>query len=222
MPEGTTARGRPGIYQAYRFGPERQRVQVIVLDTKYFRDPLKRSEREPGASGSLGKYVPHTDGKAQMLGEAQWQWLEAQLGLPADVRVVASSTQIIANEKGMDEWGLFPHERERLVTLIRNTGAAGVIFLSGNVHFAELSRNDEGPYPLYDLTSSGLTHVEGKYAAAPNRYRVAGPYAGPNFGLIDIDWDTVPHPEIKPQIIDAAGVRVFSRTLATSRLQIRE
>lgn len=221
VPQSAAVRTHPGVYQAYRFGPEGQRVQIILLDTKYFRDPLKRSEREPGASGSLGKYAPHTEGKAQMLGEAQWQWLETQLRLPAEVRLIASSTQIIANEKGMDEWGLFPHERERLLALIRNTGANGVILLSGNVHYAELSRSNEGPYPLYDFTSSGLTHVEAKYAAAPNRHRLAGPYAGLSFGLLDIDWDSTAHPEVRLRIISAAGMAVLSRTVSVNRLRFQ-
>lgn len=38
---------------------------------------------------------------------------------------------------------------------------SGVIFLSGDVHFCEISRFDCGPvgYPIYDLTSSGLTQA---------------------------------------------------------------
>ena len=41
-----------------------------------------------------------------------------------------------------------------------------MILLSGNVHFAEISWTDEGPYPLYDFTSSGLTHVYEEYPKA--------------------------------------------------------
>ena len=73
--------------------------------------------------------------------------------------------------------------------LIESTGAEGFILLSGNVHFAEISMTDEGPYPLYDFTSSGLTHVNEEYPLAPNRYRIAGPFVDLNFGLVEIDWD---------------------------------
>ena len=51
----------------------------------------------------------------------------------------------------------FPHERERLYKLLRDTRAGGVVLLSGDRHLAELSVTDAGlGYPLFDLTSSGL------------------------------------------------------------------
>jgi hypothetical protein len=53
-----------------------------------------------------------------LLGEEQWAWLERQLRQPAEVRFIASSTQIVADQKGMDEWGNYPHERSRLFDLI--------------------------------------------------------------------------------------------------------
>jgi len=95
----------------------------------------------------------------------------------------------VTPESLREEWGNYPHERRRLFELIGATGAEGVILLSGNVHFAEISRTDEGPYLLYDFTSSGLTHVNEEYPKAPNRHRVAGPFVDLNFGLIEIDWD---------------------------------
>jgi alkaline phosphatase D len=164
-------------------------VQIILLDTRTFKSPPRLAERPEGTKGSLDKYAPNDDPEAALLGEAQWSWLEAQLRQPAEIRLIASSGQIVADQKGMDEWGSYPLERRRLFGLIGATGAEGVILLSGNVHYAEISRTDEGPYPLYDFTSSGLTHVNEEYPKAPNRYRVAGPYVDLNFGLVEIDWD---------------------------------
>ena len=79
------------------------------------------------------------------------------------------------------------------------------MLLTGNVHFSELSKTDEGPYPLYDFTSSGLTHVNDEYPQAANDYRVAGPYVDLNFGLVEIDWEASPTPLITLQIIDVEG-----------------
>ena len=188
-PADSERRRRAGIYDARIFGPEGRRVQVILLDTRSFKSPPRLADRPEGSQGSLGKYAPNDDPEATLLGEAQWRWLEGQLRRPAEVRLIASSTQIVADEKGMDDWGNYPHERRRLFELIGATGARGVLLLSGNVHFAEISRTDEGPYPLYDVTSSGLTHVDEEYPKAPNRHRVTGPYADLNFGLVDIDWE---------------------------------
>ncbi len=188
-PADSLRRQRPGIYDAEFFGPEGRRTQVILLDTRTFKSPPRLADRPEGAGGSLGKYAPNDDPEATLLGEPQWKWLEEQLRQPAEIRLIASSGQIVADEKGMDEWGNYPLERQRLFGLIASTGAEGVILLSGNVHFAEISRTDEAPYPLYDFTSSGLTHVNGEYPKAPNRDRVAGPYVDLNFGLLEIDWD---------------------------------
>ena len=74
----------------------------------------------------------------------------------------------------MDEWGCFPSERQRLFDLVQGTKAKGVIFLSGNVHFSEISSIENGKYPLLEFTSSGLTHINLAYAQAGNKHRIAG------------------------------------------------
>jgi alkaline phosphatase D len=90
----------------------------------------------------------------------------------------------------MDEWGCFPYERQRLFDLFGETHANGVILLSGNVNFAEISQVDTNIYPLTEFTSSGLTHVNESYADAGNQYRVAGPMPDLNFGRVEFDWST--------------------------------
>lgn len=168
LPAGSEVRERSGVYQSKVFGEAPYRMQVILLDTRTFHDRQLLAERLEGAGGSLGKYAPNPDSAAKMLGEAQWTWLEQQLQQPAELRFVASSTRIVPDQKGMDEWGNYPLERKRLFDLIARTGAAGVVLLSGNVHILELSQTGEGPYPLYEFTSSGLTHVNEKYSRHKN------------------------------------------------------
>lgn len=199
-PDDSQRRSTPGIYDAKVFGPPGKRVQVILLDTRWFRSPFKadpRSAEQRKAIGKVGKYVPNTDKSASVLGEAQWLWLAEQLQQQAELRLIVSSTQIIPDQKSMDEWGAFPHERQRLFDLIKSYGANGVLLVSGNVHFSELSKIDAGNYPLYDFTASGMTHVNPAYAAAPNRYRVDAPYLGQNVGLIEIFWNKMPEPLIR-------------------------
>ena len=172
-------RKREGVYHAQVFGPEGKRVQIILLDLRYHRSPLisaDGSDRPP--------YVPNTDPAATMLGDEQWQWLEQQLHQPAEVRLLISSIQLVAQDAGAEMWMNFPLEREKLFNLIRDTGAAGVVVLSGDRHFADLSLMDAGlGYPLYDLTSSGLTEGADRWRRLPpNRHRVAGMSWGDNFG----------------------------------------
>lgn len=224
-PEDSHRRKTLGIYDAKIFGPEGKRVQVILLDTRYFKGPFikdKRSKEEKeaaGLGGSLGKYLPNTDPEVTLLGEAQWAWLKAQLEKPAEVRLLVSSTQVIPNEKAMDEWGNHPLERQRLFDLIRKTKANGGIILSGNVHFTEISQLKPFPYPLLEFTSSGLTHTNKAYSETENSYRVAGPYAGLNFGMINIVWEAQPSPLISLQAFNDQGSVVYEHQITLSQLQ---
>jgi len=201
--------------------PEDRRVQVILLDTRFFRGPFKldlRSTQERKAIGKVGKYLPNDDKAVTLLGDTQWRWLEQQLKQPAELRLIVSSTQIVANEKGMDEWGAFPHERQRLFDLIKTTRATGVLLLSGNVHYTELSKSDEGDYPLYDFTASGMTHVNPAYASAPNAYRVAGPFVEHNVGLVEINWEA-PDPVVRLRALGVDGRDGFKYELSLGALK---
>ena len=223
VPESSPRRDHPGVYGAKVFGKPGRRVQVILLDTRYFKDVQEQvknpaSAEEKKAQNVVGWYLPTEDTTTTLLGEAQWKWLEGQLQKEADLRIVASSIQVIPYEKGMESWGNYPHERRRLFNLISKTGANGVLFISGDVHFSELSRTDEGPYPLYDFTSSGMTHAVESWANAVNSYRVGEAYADLNFGLIRIDWKR-DDPLIHLETYGVDGEQVLHHTIPLSALQ---
>src|SRR5690606_21285898 len=100
VPADSPRRQHEGVYGAYRFGPEGKRVQVILLDARYFKSrpkPDLRSEEEKKRLNIIGRYVGDEDPKATVLGEEQWQWLEEQLRQPADVRLLVSSIQVVAD-----------------------------------------------------------------------------------------------------------------------------
>lgn len=222
-PQNTERRNRPGIYDAMTYGPEGRRVQIILLDCRTFKSPYTpdlRSAEEKAAMNIRGQYLPSTDTNATLLGATQWQWLEEQLQEPAELRLIASGTQIVADEKAMEEWGNFPAERRKLFDLIGKTGAEGVILLSGNVHFSEVSRTDEGPYPLTDFTSSGLTHSTPAYAELKNSRRVAGPFTGFNFGEVNIRWEDTEVTIVELNCLDSEGSVQFEHTVQLSALKV--
>lgn len=214
-PEDSPRRSRPGIYDAKMFGPEGRRVQVILLDVRYFRGPLKTGPRRVG-----GPYLPSDDPDVTLLGEDQWAWLEEQLRQPAEVRIIASGIQVVAEDAGQETWSNLPHERRRLFDLIAETGAGGVIILSGDRHWAEISvEKDAAPYPIYDITSSSLNQEHPRGTPTDNRYRaVPQTYHRENFGEIAIDWDQ-PDPRIAVGILDIEGVPRFEKSLRLSDLQ---
>lgn len=207
-PEDSPRWKRSGIYDAKIFGPKGKRIQIILLDTKYNRSSFKKDptpKQERIKAGKVGGYLPDPDPDKTHLGDEQWMWLEAELKKPAEVRLICSSTQVIPNQKGMDEWGNFPYERERLLAMARKAG--NVVTLSGNVHFAEISQLPGTP--LTEFTASGMTHINETYAAAPNRFRIEGPCIDHHFGLVEIDWKNKPSPLITMKAVTTDGTVAF-------------
>jgi alkaline phosphatase D len=185
-PADDPRRGREGVYHAQMFGPPGRRVQVILLDTRSFRSDLKPTDRR----GAVGRerYLPDEDPAKTMLGEAQWAWLAERLREPAELRLVVSSIQVLARGHGWESWSNLPRERRRLLDLVGDTGAAGVVFLSGDRHIGALYEEREGvPYRLVEITSSGLTEsFPGNREPGPNR--LGAVWGETNFGTLDIDW----------------------------------
>lgn len=158
------------------------RLRIIMLDTRYFRDELRRPEKEINGV----RYVPSE--KGTMLGEAQWVWLDSQLdGEDFDFCVIGSSIQLIAEEHGFEKWANLPHERNRILNLLDQKCPGKVIIISGDRHHSEISKvkQDSGTF-LYDVTSSGLNRPGGLIGEL-NVHRI-GPFIGKiNYGLLDID-----------------------------------
>ena len=209
-----------GIYHTVYLGEPGSRVQIIFPDTRTFRDKLLtyngNRDDEEGYNYSLD-YSPYTTPDSTMLGELQWQWLEEQLLQPAELRIIATSTQFSITHNGYEAWANLPHEQQRLIDLIKKTKANGVIFISGDVHYAELSKLlQDGVYPLYDLTSSGITSTWD--FATPNDNRIAGPVMENNFGLISIDWQQ-DDPEIILTIFDKANSPRISHSIKLTELK---
>ncbi len=229
-PANSPRRDRDGVYAAYVFGPRGKRVQVIMPDLRYNRTPilpvdLAGAKYEDWARQKAdadqpvpGPYARNPDPSATMLGERQWQWLEQQLRVPADVRIFASSLQVLADPPGWEAWINYARDHQRLVELLRRTQASGVIFISGDTHYAELSHYDLNvPYPLWDLTSSGLTEVWP--VVPPNANRVGQVLREPNFGWIEIDWSGR-DPRIVLQALDIDGKVRMEQELRRSHLAI--
>lgn len=224
VPATSLLRTSPGVYDCVTFGPEGRRVQLILLDTRSFRSPLKKDTAKPKVT------IPNNDSYATVLGDEQWAWLERRLREPAEIRAVVSSISLIATEHGSEKWANFPKERARFLELLRSTKAKGVVVVSGDRHLAEISSltsTEEVPYPIYDLTTSGLNQpashesapkqgIPGKPVA--NRHRIhEHPYIGSNFGLMRITWDGS-NPTLRLEICGLEGDVVLSHEIPFSQI----
>ena len=207
-----------GIYTSYYFGEGEKSVQLILLDLRWNRT-------EPESLGwfdylislirSRGPYLPTRGADATILGAQQWIWLEQELLKPAGLRIIASSLQVLPESSGWEAWATFPDERKRLFDLIKNTRAENLFFISGDTHWAEFSRvENPGAYPLWELTSSGLT--EEWKMVSPNEHRVSDFFYQANYGFIEIDWQKkLVHLSIK----DVEGKARLSKELTLDELR---
>ena len=230
-PAGSPRRSRDGIYDALLFEGQGRRLQILLPDLRFNRTPIRSldlggkayddwsKELERAGRSVPGPYERNPLPAATMLGEPQWRWLEEQLAQPADLRILASSLQVVADFPGWEAWINYADDHQRLLEAIRRHRANGLFCISGDTHYAELSvlrRN--APYPLWDLTSSGLTEVWP--VTPPNDLRVGSVLREQNFGFIDIDWAAEGGPSVTLQARDArGGVRIEQR-ISTAELRV--
>ena len=184
-PMRSERRKHEGIYTSYSYEIEGKKLQIILLDNRTFRDDLLKYNNEQAKNKQYFytlDYSPHHNSDSTLLGEAQWKWLENELGKPADLRLICSGTQFGIEYNGYEAWANFPHEQKRMLNLIKTKKASGIVFLSGDVHYAEISKMKEpGLYPIYDITASGLSSTW--LFATPNKNRIEGPVMDNHFGL---------------------------------------
>ena len=150
-------------------------VKVIFLDTRTFRSdhivrslgelklpltPLLAAAVRAGYTMLLGY---GRDYGGDVLGEEQARWLDETLATStADFHVVVSSIQLLTVNPVVESWGHFPRAKAALLQTMKHCDPRGLLFLSGDVHHAELSSLDftrsNSREPVYEFTSSGLTH----------------------------------------------------------------
>lgn len=186
-------RKHEGIYHSRTYGPEGRKVLVILLDVRSWRPP-------PSSGGDI-------------LGEAQWRWLEKTLEeSDAQIHLICSGTQILPTEHRWDKWNDYPDSRRRLLQLLARLNPSGTVLLSGDRHFSELMRT-ENPYggpDLHEMTSSGLTHFWESFPNEKNSLRVGEPVVELSFGTLEIDWNAR---SIELALRNAAGAKARSMTV---------
>jgi len=220
-PKDSARYTQDGIYTSYLYGEGDNIVRVILPDLRWNRDNLhkvdddtRKKERTPKF---MGPYLPSPNTEDQLLGEQQWRWLEAELKKPAKIKVIGSGIQLLNEFSGWETWANFPHERKRLLDFIAKEKINGVIFISGDTHFGDVSRvSDEVPYPLWEITSSGLS--EKWKEVSPNKHRIGNGVNIVNYGFIEIDWEQE-DPIINMGLRGEAGETIKRYTLPLSKLQ---
>tara|TARA_B100001939_G_scaffold348226_1_gene374431 strand:- start:19022 stop:20119 length:1098 start_codon:yes stop_codon:yes gene_type:complete len=206
-------RNREGIYASFLYrttGRYPIKVQLILLDTRSFRSAWKTKPwwQSLLGLGLDGPYLPDSDPEKTMLGAEQWKWLEYQFQVQADLRIVASSIQVLSSANGFETWSNFPSQKERLLNLAAGSQGS-VVFISGDRHFAEISAQSYKGKVFFDVTSSSLNQPL-DFGEEENPLRQGNRFPGANFGQIVIQ-DTSPSWTAELQILDEKGeIRMMS------------
>ncbi|MDX1912925.1 MAG: alkaline phosphatase D family protein [Saprospiraceae bacterium] len=190
--------GQKGCTTKFQFAD----VDFFLLDNRYFRTP------------NFCKTCPDRN----LLGREQLQWfLSALAASRAPYKIVAIGGQMLTtslnNETAIR---FFPAERDTILKFIERENIKGVIFLTGDRHFSELSalQNAAGNW-VYDFTASPLT--SGVYADAPvkekNEYRIPGTAVGEhNFGMLRFSGPRTKR-EVEISVVNAEGKELWKRRL---------
>lgn len=164
-PKDSPRRNQEGIYTTHAFGKEDKKIKFILLDSRYFRN---------------------LDKKAPLLGEKQWKWLEEELkSSDAAINFIVSGISVLSPSMlRADEWLDFPDEYRKLLKLVDEAKAKGVVFLAGDKHYASIFRRDGH----LEFLSSGMTHNRPAWMRPYLRSFYPNSTHELNYGLIDIEW----------------------------------
>lgn len=181
LPTTHPARQRHGAYQAYSFGSGAQKVLLVLLDNRYFKEPYKKNP-DPKQ-----RYYPNA---GLLLGETQWEWLDDLLASSdARVHLFGSGIQFLSDQHPYEKWENYPKAKARMQELILKYNLKNPVFLTGDRHIAELSKTALSPAKtVYDFTSSGITHSYDVLQEEANSHRISPLIVERNFGQLFFDW----------------------------------
>ena len=197
---------RDGIYANKIIYIDNFIINLILLDTRYFRSGLKKTK------GIKPVYLKNEELNATILGDKQWSWLMKVMKIKSDITIVATSIQLLPTEHRFEKWSNFPSDHFKLKKLLKSQSQP-VIVISGDRHQGAIY-NDEN---IYEITSSSLNKTISSILRRPNevdRYMLGKMFSGENYGLITINTD---EKIIDLEIKDINGKRVLHKKLGLKK-----
>jgi len=180
---------REGIYFSESRQIKDKKILLIGLDTRYFRSALEGEKRNYQSTSDISKTI---------LGKEQWEWLERIFQKEVDIIILVSSIQVLATNHGFEKWSNFPHEKERLLSLIKQFQKP-VVLVSGDRHKAGIYKQEN----LYELTSSSLNKPMPKWLVSvwneTDPLLLGKMHYDMNYGLISITSSGVVNIDLKDE-----------------------
>lgn len=183
----------PGAYFKANFGD----LDVFVLDGRTYRDCSNRTVERNGKSyhscgvdGVLqpnGEYLPDELLKT-LYGKEQLDWLKKSLkSSDATVKLIVTGNQSLSNIHPFEAWYHYA-ERADFLGWLNQTRVPGVLFVGGDRHHGEVGViTKDVPYPLYELTASGLgVNTYGPDVDTPESpYDILGDTGMQHYGVVE-------------------------------------
>lgn len=179
IPNDDIRQQRDGIYANKILYIDNFIINLILLDTRYFRSDLKKTK------GLKPVYLKNEELNATILGNKQWSWLMEVMKIKSDLTIVATSIQLLPTEHRFEKWSNFPSDHFKLKKLLKSQSRP-IIVISGDRHQGAIY-NDEN---IYEITSSSLNKTISSIFRRPkevDKYMLGEMFAGENYGLITIN-----------------------------------
>ncbi len=165
------SRPQYAIWDDHDFGPNNAGSEFVNKDTalKVFREmwPNQPQASDKGIYYTFehkdaalfmmdGRYFKVVD--SQLFGDTQLKWLCEELKKSkAPFKFICMGIQAISDGP-FENFRKFEKEYTYFMKFIEDNKIEGIVFMSGDVHYSEVSRMDRvGAYPIYDFTLSPLT-----------------------------------------------------------------
>ena len=200
---GVDAEQKEGIFSSYNWSD----AEFFLLDNRFFKSPNKR-----------------LTGEKTMLGTAQIQWLiDALTYSKANFKIIVIGGQVLNTEAVFENYENYKSEKDFLLSEILANQIKGVVFISGDRHFTELSTlKRPNTYPLYDWTVSPLTSGHGnleRITKEPNTNRVPGSlFAQHVFGTLSFSGEKETR-QMKLSLFDKDGAELWNKIILKSELE---
>ena len=200
---GMDAEQKEGIFSSYNWSD----AELFLLDNRFFKSPNKR-----------------LTGEKTMLGSAQIQWLiDALTYSKASFKIIVIGGQVLNTEAVFENYENYKSEKDFMLSEILANQIKGVVFISGDRHFTELSTlKRPNTYPLYDWTVSPLTSGHGnveRITKEPNTNRVPGSlFAQHVFGTLSFSGEKETR-QMKMSLFDKDGAELWNKTILKSELE---
>jgi alkaline phosphatase D len=156
-----------------------------------------------------------------MLGPDQLKWLKESLSASeAPFKIIALGGQMLTTNASAETYAhLFKAEHDSILAHIERENIKGVIFLTGDRHFTELSvvKNARGN-SVYDLTTSPFTAgVTAKAENEKNDFRVDGTLvARHNFSMLRFSGPRKDR-QVEITVYDMDGKEMWKRTIKSEK-----